>query len=277
MLPRRFNVIAPWVRARLDGRCRDVTVGQLARYLTQRPMRQRGFRYVTECRMEDGQYAVRVAGHDRTLYWPGDCSLDTLGMLVSEQFDPNDWHYYQVPDTPLTHDDVVVDCGAAEGLFTLIASRICRKVYAVEPLPEFCENLARSFAGLPHVQIIACLLADRTGETRLSARAVESAESSGGGIVCRVDALDNLFPQGSERVTYLKADVEGGELALLAGAEQLIRRDRPKIAITTYHHPSHADHITKLLLAWNPRYLIRTKGICEHGGPVMLHARDATL
>lgn len=271
-LPRRFNVVRPWVQARRRGRCADVTVSELLRFLTMRPMRQRGFRFVAECREEGVLYAVRVVGYDRFIYWPRDWGLDTLGMLVNEQFDAHDWHYYQIAETRLEADDVVVDCGAAEGLFTLIAAKTCRRVYAVEPLPQFCRNMARSFAELNQVQIIPCLLANRTGEARLSPLAVMSAESTDGSVTCRVDSLDNLFPEGGERVTYLKADVEGAELELLAGAERLIRRDRPKIAITTYHHPSHADEIARLLAALNPGYQIRTKGITENGCPVMLHA-----
>lgn len=250
----------------------DVTAGQLLRFLTQPSMRRRGMRHVTGLREEAGQFAVALNGCDRPIYWPRDWGLDTLGMLISEQFDPRDWHFYQIAETRLEPDDVVLDCGAAEGLFTLLAARTCRKVYAFEPLPLFCENMRRSFAGLANVQIVPLLLSNRAGEAGLSAQGIVSAEAKDGALRCRVETLDNLFPDGSERVTYLKADVEGAEMELLEGARRLIARDRPKIAVTTYHCREHAEQITAWLRELSPRYRIKTKGVCEKACPVMLHA-----
>ncbi|MGI8525058.1 MAG: FkbM family methyltransferase [Pseudolabrys sp.] len=57
-----------------------------------------------------------------------------------------------------------------------------------------------------------------------------------------------------ERVTFLKADVEGMEMALLKGAETMIRRDRPKLAICVYHYPSDLPDIANRLAAWVPEY-----------------------
>jgi len=229
-------------------------------------------RFVTGLDEEEGQWTVKLRGFDRPIYWPKDWSLDTLGMLVSEQFDPDDWHYYQIAETRLEPDDVALDCGAAEGLFTLLAARDCRKVHAFEPLPLFCANLRRSFAGLANVAIVPVLLSNRVGETALAAQGIVSAEARDGGVSCRVETLDNLFPDGGERVTYLKADVEGAEMELLEGARRLIARDQPKIAITTYHRRDHAEQIAAFLRELNPRYRIKTKGVCENACPVMLHA-----
>jgi FkbM family methyltransferase len=47
----------------------------------------------------------------------------------------------------------------------------------------------------------------------------------------RVDDL------GLERLDFLKLDVEGAELAALQGAEETLRRFRPKLAIAAYHDP----------------------------------------
>lgn len=229
-------------------------------------------RFVTALEETDQQYIVRLKGYDRPIFWPKAWDLNSLGMLISEQFDPLDWHYYQIPETRLEAGDVVLDCGAAEGLFTLIAAPVARKVYAFEPLPLFCENMAKTFQGLNHIEIVPALLSNKCGTTQLSAQGIASLQSEQGGITCRMETLDHLFPAGGEQVTYLKADVEGAEMELLDGARNLIRRDKPKIAITTYHHPDHADMITRFLRDLHPGYHIRTKGICENACPMMLHA-----
>jgi FkbM family methyltransferase len=46
--------------------------------------------------------------------------------------------------------------------------------------------------------------------------------------------IDDLFHKESPSI--IKADVEGFELELLKGAEEVIRRCRPSIAISVYHH-----------------------------------------
>jgi hypothetical protein len=50
--------------------------------------------------------------------------------------------------------------------------------------------------------------------------------------------IDNL---STEKITYLKMDIEGGEFHALKGAEKTILRDKPKLAISIYH--SHDDMI----------------------------------
>ena len=51
-----------------------------------------------------------------------------------------------------------------------------------------------------------------------------------------VYALDDYFKDKS--VTFIKADIESYELDMLIGAEKIIRRDRPKLAIAIYHNAS---------------------------------------
>lgn len=38
-----------------------------------------------------------------------------------------------------------------------------------------------------------------------------------------------------ERITFIKLDIEGAEIAALQGAERIIKKDRPKLAICIYH------------------------------------------
>ena len=49
----------------------------------------------------------------------------------------------------------------------------------------------------------------------------------------QVVRLDDCLP--NSRVGYLKLDVEGHEIEALTGAEALIRRNRPILAIAGYH------------------------------------------
>lgn len=67
-----------------------------------------------------------------------------------------------------------------------------------------------------------------------------------------VVALDSYL--AGERATFVKADVEGMEMALLQGARETIIRHRPKLAICVYHYPSDIPEITNYIRALVPDY-----------------------
>lgn len=54
--------------------------------------------------------------------------------------------------------------------------------------------------------------------------------------------------------SFIKADVEGMEMALLQGAAQTIVRCRPKLAICVYHYPSDIPQISSYLQSLVPDY-----------------------
>ena len=64
----------------------------------------------------------------------------------------------------------------------------------------------------------------------------------------RID--DFMGRQGIEKMDFIKMDIEGSELAALKGAEETIRKHRPKLAISLYHKID--DYITI------PQYLTET-------------------
>jgi hypothetical protein len=49
--------------------------------------------------------------------------------------------------------------------------------------------------------------------------------------------IDWLVGTGAaKKINFIKMDIEGAELHALKGAEQTIKKFRPKLAITVYHH-----------------------------------------
>ena len=61
---------------------------------------------------------------------------------------------------------------------------------------------------------------------------------------------------GNERVTFIKMDIEGAELKALIGAEQIIKAQKPKLAICVYHKPEHLWEIPLYLKSLVPEYKI---------------------
>jgi hypothetical protein len=70
-----------------------------------------------------------------------------------------------------------------------------------------------------------------------SGNATTSSISDYSDTVVEVDTIDNVILRGwgGDGVTFIKMDIEGAELNALKGAEQTIRKYKPKLAICVYH------------------------------------------
>jgi hypothetical protein len=86
-----------------------------------------------------------------------------------------------------------------------------------------------------------------------------------------ISKIDSLF-KNDEKITFLKADIEGFEEEMLKGAEQTIKRNKPKIAITTYHTQNNPQEIIKIIKGFVPEYNYYVKGIYSvTPKPILIH------
>ena len=269
---RRLRIASHWLRGQRHG----VTATDLARFLASPTCEVNSRQFISVMEPGDDWLVVRLRGVARPLYWPREQPIYALHMVLSEALDATNWHYYEIPETRVTPDDIVADCGAAEGIFSLVVQARASQVFAIEPAPHWTISLSKTFADAPNVTILPVALGDAPGRAYLSGGALDSAvseTSSEGAPPIAVETIDRLFADRDRRLTYLKADLEGFELAMLAGAERTIARYLPKLAITTYHRADHAEEIAGFLRRLSPRYRVHTKGIdAVTGSPVMLHA-----
>lgn len=58
------------------------------------------------------------------------------------------------------------------------------------------------------------------------------------------------------KIDFIKVDVEGMERDLLIGAEETIKRFKPKIAICIYHRPDDPEVIEGIIKKFVPTYKI---------------------
>jgi len=149
--------------------------------------------------------------------------------------------------TLLTRGDVCIDVGAHVGRHTLPIARCIKphgKVFGFEPIPAIFQQLYSKIDTSPDlasvVRLRQCALADVAGSTDfvlvheapgysgLRRRHYDFAVSTE---TIRVDVLrlDDMLRE-IYGVRYIKIDCEGGELGVLRGASNLLRRDRPVIS-----------------------------------------------
>ena len=159
---------------------------------------------------------------------------DMDGFAVSKLFrelsmeqDVRSPHLYAGEGHIVSKGSIVADVGAAEGYFSLSAAEEAEKLFLFESDPEWIRALEATFREYSHkVEIINMFVSNQDDNGHIS--------------------LDKYF--GNGEITFLKADIEGGEPEMLLGAAQLLSEKRiKKASICTYHHPSHAEEFSRLL------------------------------
>jgi hypothetical protein len=154
----------------------------------------------------------------------------SINELRKEQ-DSRSPHCYVKDDFRINKGDVLVDIGAAEGIFALVNVEIASRIILFESKNEWLEPLQATFAPWKEkVTIVNKFVGD-----------VSNAK----GIT-----LDDYFPRG-EHPTFLKIDVEGAESSLLKGCTRILSEQTPlKVAICTYHKEEDERELNEILLQY---------------------------
>jgi FkbM family methyltransferase len=247
----------------------------MVRWLCQPSKERRAAKYIRSTATDKEGAFVRVEfiGHDLPLYFPARCRWLDFCQTVDECFGPHNWHQFVSPETALEESDIVIDCGAAEGLFSYVAAAAgVSKVYAMEPMPIWHAALQRTFAKCKKVEILQVGLGQRTATMNMIDDEISSRISSEGTVEVAIQTLDSLFYDKALPATFIKADVEGFELPLIVGAEETIRANRPKIALAVYHDENDFNEISAFLKSIHSDYLFKTRGIATNGHPILLQA-----
>ncbi|MCW8087317.1 FkbM family methyltransferase [Sabulicella glaciei] len=140
-------------------------------------------------------------------------------------------------------DRAAVDVGGNHGLYAGQLARLCPQVHCFEPQPALVAELQRK---LPrNVTIHNMALSDTTGIATLRVPPGDDGRASlhpanavrGDTLLVPLRRLDDVV---REPVGFMKIDVEGHEMAVLRGAEEIIRRDRPALLVEAeaMHEPS---------------------------------------
>lgn len=143
-----------------------------------------------------------------------------------------------------------LDVGANVGAYSMLLGRWAGStgsVFAFEPAPQAFQGLLGHVRlnGLANivkpigkavgdsVSTARFLVADSAGEGRLA-----SGGDTAAGIDVPVTTIDEFCARERIRPSFIKIDVEGGELAVLRGARETIRAGRGRTALFVEMHPS---------------------------------------
>ena len=170
----------------------------------------------------------------------------------------------------LTPDAVFVDIGANQGEFTVCAAGCVPdgQVIAFEPVLAVCERLERNIAAnqFNNVTVHSVGLSD-INQDDIPIFGADSEFSDGtqniglptlfsiagrGTLLAHISLrrLDDLLPSG-QRVDVMKIDVEGAELAVMKGAAETIRREKPAIIFeANYETAGAVGYSLRVMYEW---------------------------
>lgn len=170
----------------------------------------------------------------------------------------------------LPEDAVCVDVGANVGLYSLALSAIAPRghVFAFEPSPHAIGHLRENIEqnGVANVEVSDLALSDHTGTVAFhdfdffsaGSFAVDdgslfSSDSFGSDLLeVPATTLDEFFAaHPTSRLDLIKIDVEGAELAVLAGAGATLERFRPVVVLefNTFAFTLHQSVLPQVALA----------------------------
>lgn len=272
MIPSRLKSLRPYFASLIHPRFPRPPISEMVTWLTQPGKEKRALRYIHEKRQIEDFIEIFFVGHEHPFYYPKEANWVDFCQTIDECFNPANWHHFISSYTPIGSDDIVIDCGAAEGLFSFIAAKHAKKVYAIEPIASWHNPMDKTFRPLGNVELLKVGVGHKTAMMRMTNDEIYSRVSTTGNLEIQIATLDSLFADKNIRVSFLKADVEGFEFPMLLGAEQLIRQNRPKVAITVYHPTNHFVEIMEYLKDLHCDYQFNFRGIVGNGNPVLLQA-----
>ena len=252
------------------------TITDTVKAMARRPCTRLGRAFIESIDQAGDYLVVKLSPETPPLYWPCVLPVFDLYKVVTECFCENDWHFYEVPQTRVLPGDVVVDCGASEGIFSLRVLNRAAHIVAFEPLPIFISSLRKTFSGSPKVAVVPCALGSDERTAFLNGRSLYGTveRTDNGGTPIQVTTIDEYVKRAGIKVDFIKADVESLEFEVLQGARNTIARYRPRIALTVYHPGNDWREICEFLRSLVPQYSYRIKGISYNQNktrPVMIH------
>lgn len=189
-------------------------------------------------------------------------SKQVLLQRVQSYFQPHQFEhdafseqYFDLGIMQLGQGDVFVDAGCFDGETSLAfierAGQNYGYIYAFEPDPDNQRLCDANLATTPRIGLVKKGLSE--AEQTLFFKAMGTGSSTvdeQGQISIDVISLDAFLEGKQHQPTFIKMDIEGSELAALRGAEQTIRKHKPKLAICVYHKIEDVYAIPELIQSY---------------------------
>lgn len=185
--------------------------------------------------------------------------------------------YFEDGIVEFVDDEVFIDGGSfnfGSSKFLLEKARDkVKKIYAFEPEEEKWDEIIAEIekSGFTNAKLIKAGLWSKKDTLKFNAgNQGGSAISLDGNVSVDVEALDSMdIP---EKITFIKMDIEGAELEALKGARNIIKRDKPKLAVCVYHKPEDIIDIPLYVKSLVPEYQLYIRHYSDYESESVMYA-----
>lgn len=170
--------------------------------------------------------------------------------------------YFEYNLFPQRDDEIFVDCGAYNGIslgtFLKENKNHFRKYYGIEPDTDNFVKLKKYISSLSDQVKAKIVITDKAVYNEEKTLMLYNLSGPGsfvsdiGKQEVNTDKIDNLLNE--DGATYIKMNIEGCELEALSGAEQTIKRYKPRLAIAGYHKTRDLWEVPKMIISNEPSY-----------------------
>ena len=185
--------------------------------------------------LDDKETGLRYVTHEgKRLYFKKRWSKKRIRLSFNElrrEQDLRSPHCYEADGFKVENGDVLVDIGAAEGIYALSNVEQAGRIVLFESSKEWIEPLRATFAPWKEKVTIVNKFAGDVSNAKCV-------------------TLDDYFAPG-DKLSFLKIDVEGAESRLLSGCKRILSDVKPlKVAICTYHKAEDEKELNEILIQY---------------------------
>lgn len=165
--------------------------------------------------------------------------------------------YFSSSIMNFTDREVFLDLGAYTGdticSFCRVVDNRYKSIIAVEPDKANYKQLISNTKELDKIEYYQAGIAEKDGLARFKAQAVLTSRfDNEGEEEISTRSVDSIM--GGRNTTFMKADIEGAEKEMLRGAEDTIKKFKPKLAIAVYHKKDDIFNIPLLIHSYREDY-----------------------
>lgn len=185
--------------------------------------------------------------------------------------------YFAKDIITLGDQEVFLDIGAYIGdtveEIVKITNGSYERIYCFEPDINCVEKMRKNVQQYKNIEIVEKGAWDKHEFLSISEDSEHGASSikGEGKYEIELDCIDNCIDE-KERITHIKMDIEGAELAALHGACRSIQTHKPVLAICVYHKNEDLLEITDYILSIVPEYKIYLRHHNISGTETVLYA-----
>lgn len=194
-----------------------------------------------------------------------------FGELIYKDYERQ---YFDILVPEINKKESFVDCGCCDGESSKLFAKWCNNhysnIWAFEP-DSSNYSICKEQLNLDNCKLYNVGAFDKQTIVRFKggfcagSKIIDEGENE-----IKTVKLDDVLK--NEEITFIKMDIEGAELNALIGAEQIIRKQKPKLAICVYHKPEDIISIPKLILEYNPDYKFKLRHYGIQGAETVLYA-----